>query len=183
MAPVHDHGELVVMNKPHVEPWLRGEIPDVPPLLQPVAHALIHSLENITSSVQDLSKEQMWQSVGGCASVGFHLRHLAGSTDRLMTYARGEELSEVQRAQLGNESETSPNKPDINTLLSNWNSVVEASIKQLAATSEARLTNARFVGRARMPSTVLGLLFHAAEHAARHTGQIVTTAKLVRQAL
>lgn len=96
-----------------------------------------------------------------------------------MTYARGEELNEGQRAQLALEK-SDEIKPDADSLLGNWSDVVETALDQLKGTSESELTHVRLVGRSRLESTVLGLLFHAAEHASRHTGQIVTTAIMVR---
>lgn len=161
------------------EPWLRGDIPGIPALLQPVAHALVHSQENLTQVVPHLSLDQLWRSIGGTASVGFHLRHLSGSTDRLFTYARGEELSDHQRDQLAAEKGEAAPQPGVQELLDAWSSTVEASLAQLRVTLTSDLVEVRYVGRARLESTVLGLLFHAAEHASRHTGQIVTTARIV----
>ncbi|NNE71145.1 MAG: DinB family protein [Rhodothermales bacterium] len=161
------------------EPWLRGAIPGIPTLLQPVAHALVHSQENLTQVVPQLSQTQLWRSVGGTASVGFHLLHLSGSTDRLFTYARGEELSDQQRDQLAAEQGGATPQPSAQELLDNWSSTVEESLARLRGTPVSDLLEVRYVGRARLESTVLGLLFHAAEHASRHTGQIVTTARIV----
>lgn len=167
------------MRRTKPEPWLRGEIPGIPALLQPVAHALVHSQENLSEVVVRLPQPQLWASIGGTASVGFHLRHLSGSTDRLFTYARGEELSDSQRYQLAVEQGGGAGQPGVQELLNDWNSTVEASLAQLRATPASDLLEVRYVGRARLESTVLGLLFHAAEHASRHTGQIVTTARIV----
>ena len=82
------------------EPWLRGPVPGIPTLLQPVAHAFLLAMEDIEVAVSDLTVDQLWLEPGGAASPGFHLVHLAGSTDRLLTYARGEALSASQRAAL-----------------------------------------------------------------------------------
>ncbi len=169
------------MTKPP-EPWLRGPLPGVSPLLQPVAHALVMAREDVETAVADLSVDELWAQPGGVASVGFHLAHLAGSTDRLMTYARGEGLSDTQKSALAQERTLSVDRPPIKPLLDNWRGTVERALAQLASTPDAALPDARGVGRSQLPSTVLGLLFHAAEHAARHTGQVVTTARLVRQA-
>lgn len=169
----------MAIKKP--EPWLRGEMPGIPALLQPVAHALVHSQENLTQVVPHLSQDQLWRSVGGIASVGFHLRHLSGSTDRLFTYARGAELSEQQRGHLAAEQGGAAPQPGVQELLDDWNSTVEASLEQLRSMLASDLLEIRYVGRARLESTVLGLLFHAAEHASRHTGQIVTTARIVME--
>src|SRR5262245_52922947 len=78
------------------EVWLRGVLPDVPPLLQPVAHALLHAREEVDALMQDFPEERLWTRPGGVASVGFHLQHLAGVLDRLFTYARGESLTDAQ---------------------------------------------------------------------------------------
>ena len=161
------------------EPWLRGPIAGVPPLLQPAAHGLIHALETAESAAAELPEELLWRKPGTAASAGFHLLHLSGSTDRLFTYARDESLSETQRAALL--AEQAPERTGLtrDALLAGWRDTVARALRQLAGTAESTLGDPRFVGRARLPSTVLGLLFHAAEHAQRHAGQLVTTAKIV----
>ena len=155
-------------------------MPGVPALLQPAAHALQMSIEDCEAAAGPLTTEDLWLSPGGVASVGFHLRHLAGSTDRLLTYARGAALDAGQRTALAAESTVGDPRPSAAQLLSAWRAGVESAIAQLAATPETTLTDHREVGRGKLPSTVLGLLFHAAEHASRHTGQVVTTARIVR---
>ena len=162
------------------EPWLRGPLHGVPPLLQPAAHAFLMAREDVTAAVDGLSIEQLWRQPGGVAPAGFHLAHLAGSTDRLLTYARGEALSNIQRDTLERERSLSAIRPALTELVAAWHTAVADALQQLSSTSESSLLEPRVVGRARLPSTVLGLLFHAAEHASRHTGQIVTTARLVR---
>lgn len=166
------------------EPWLRGPLPSIPPLLQPAAHALVMVDENLRDEVSRLSHEQLWRRVGGAASIGFHILHLAGSTDRLLTYARGEALSEPQMAALKREREVDAEQPGLDELLGEWGGAFDAAMRQLQDTpaDAAGLTEARHVGRARLPSTVLGLVFHAAEHASRHAGQISTTARVVAAA-
>jgi uncharacterized damage-inducible protein DinB len=162
------------------EPWLRGPIPEIPALLQPPAHAFIMSREDVEAAAAGLAVEQLWREPGGIASVGFHLAHLTGSTDRLLTYARGEMLSDRQKHTLMGEGTLSAARPALADLVAAWHDMVEKALSQLSSTTDATLLEPRYVGRLQLPSTVLGLLFHAAEHAARHTGQIVTTAKLVR---
>ncbi len=162
------------------EPWLRGPVPGVPALLQPAAHALIMAREDIDAALSGISDDQLWLRPNDVASLGFHLAHLAGSTDRLLTYARGEPLSDAQRSALVREQRIGEVRPSLEALLEDWHRTVTAALQQLAATADVTLQEPRRVGRAQLPSTVLGLLFHTAEHAARHTGQIVTTAKLVR---
>lgn len=170
------------MGKALPSPWLRGRIPGIPPLLQPVAHALVHSVENVEEALADLPASRLWLRMNGAASVGFHLRHLAGSTDRLFTYARGAELTDEQTAALRKEQGQDGDLPAVDTLLESWKQVVDRALDQLRQTDELTLTEERLVGRARLPSNVLGLLFHAADHAARHTGQIVTTVKMINGA-
>ena len=166
------------MNLP--EPWLRGPVPEIPALLQPVAHALIMSREDVDTAAVGLTVEQLWSDPGGIAPVGFHLAHLTGSTDRLLTYARGETLNDRQKKTLVGERTLSTERPALDELLVAWHKMVEEALVQLSSTTDATLLDPRYVGRLQLPSTVLGLLFHAAEHASRHTGQIVTTAKLIR---
>ena len=168
------------MNAPTPEPWLRGPLPGVPGVLQPAAHAFVMALEDVEAAVRDLSHDEVWARPAGLAPVGFHVAHLAGSTDRLLTYARGEALSEAQRAVLAREKALLDERPGLDALVAEWRATVDRALAQLAATPVHTLAEARAVGRAQLPSTVLGLLFHAAEHASRHTGQVVTTAKVVR---
>jgi uncharacterized damage-inducible protein DinB len=136
--------------------------------------------EDVTAAVDGLTAEHVWLQPGGITPLGFHLAHLTGSTDRLLTYARGEALSEAQKEALKFERDVFETKPPLEQLVAAWEKGVDAALQRLAATPEATLTDARAVGRAQLPTTVLGALFHAAEHAARHAGQVVTTAKLVR---
>ncbi|MDA0328990.1 MAG: DinB family protein [Gemmatimonadetes bacterium] len=162
------------------EPWLRGPLPGIPALLQPAGHALVMAQEEVELALSELTEEQLWLRPQGVTSVGFHVAHLAGSTDRLFTYARGEVLSEAQRTILEREATVDERRPSKDELLGVWRETVREALRLLGATPESTLTEPRLVGRAGLPSTVLGLLFHGAEHASRHTGQIVTTAKLVR---
>jgi len=140
------------------------------------------ALEDCERAAASLTDEELWTSPGGAAPVGYHLGHLAGSTDRLLTYARGATLDERQRAALAAEAAPGEPRPTASQLLAAWRAAVDAALAQLRATPEASLTDPRTVGRAQLPSTVLGLLFHAAEHASRHTGQVVTTARIVQTA-
>lgn len=163
------------------EPWLRGPLAGVDPLLMPAAHALMQVVEDVERAASDLSTEDLWARPGGAASVGFHLRHLAGSTDRLLTYARGEALSAEQMAFLRAEEELGDAPEDARTLLDRVRRTVDGAMAEYGRRlSVDELLAPRAVGRARLPTTLLGLLFHVAEHAQRHAGQTVTTAKVVR---
>jgi uncharacterized damage-inducible protein DinB len=164
-------------NAPEV--WLRGPIPEIPPLLQPVAHSLLQSREELHAALAGLSPADVWTTPGGAASVGFHARHAAGSLDRLFTYARGEQLNAAQKAALAAEGQPDLRPQVVAGLLAEFDAAVERALAQLRTTDEASLTLARGVGRGQLPSTVVGLLFHAAEHTQRHMGQLMTTAKVV----
>jgi uncharacterized damage-inducible protein DinB len=164
---------------PH-EFWLEGPVEGVPPHLMPVAHALLQAGDDLREALSSLTPEEVWRRPNGGASTGFHLRHLAGSMDRLVTYAQGKQLSDEQRAALAAEkTEPSPLIP-VSALLDLVDSRVQQTLAVLRATPESTLLDQRLVGRAQRPSTVLGLLVHAADHSQRHTGQAITTARIVR---
>jgi len=168
------------MTAPLPEPWLRGAMPGIPALLQPAAHAFVMVGENVDSAFLDISDDELWARPGGAASLGYHLTHLSGSTDRLLTYARGERLSQDQLSALAAEDNPGGPPPSRDDLVARWSRMLDLALSQLASTPEGSLLEPRMVGRAQLPSTVFGLLFHAAEHAQRHAGQITTTAKIVR---
>lgn len=165
-----------------MEAWLRGPVEGVPPLLQPVAHMILHAVDDVNVALEGLTPEQIWASPGGAASVAYHVRHLIGSLDRLFTYARGEALSDAQRDALKQESVTPDPLPDAAALAAELRAAADRAIDQLRATDPARLLDARGVGRKQIPTTVLGLLAHGGEHSARHAGQAITTAKITRRA-
>ncbi|SFQ51155.1 DinB family protein [Parafilimonas terrae] len=161
------------------EVWLRGPLPSIPPLLQPVAHALLQAAEEINAILLDFNEDLLWKRPAMLASAGFHLQHIAGVQDRLFTYAKGEALSESQLAYLkseGKENETIT----LAFLLEHLHQQTEKSIEQLKQTDESTLTEIRYVGRKQIPSTVMGLLFHSAEHTMRHTGQLLVTIKVLQ---
>jgi uncharacterized damage-inducible protein DinB len=165
------------MNKPaNPEYWLRGPVPGIPPLLQPVAHALLQSREEVNTLMEGFPEDRLWDRLAGMASPGFHLQHLAGVLDRLFTYADGEALSPRQLEELAGEGKGGT----LDQLLQRFNTQIEKALQQLGRMPEDELTAPRAVGRARIPSTVGGLLFHAAEHTMRHTGQLLVTARILR---
>jgi uncharacterized damage-inducible protein DinB len=160
------------------EAWLGGPLPGIPVALQPVGHALVQAVEEADQAVSDLSREALWTSPGGAASVGYHVRHMAGALDRLFTYARGEALTDAQRAALRDESASTPEMGG-SQLIAALRAAVDRALAQLRETNPDRLDDPRTVGRARLPSSVRGLLHHAGEHTVRHAGQAITTAKIV----
>lgn len=164
------------------ERWLRGPVPDLAQPLQPAAHALLQAQEEIVAAVSAMDEETLAARPGGVASLAWHVFHLANATDRLMTYARGQALSNGQRDELAREAtgDFPASAPDLVRLLQER---FDAALAQIRATDPATLGEAREVGRMRLPSTVGGVIFHTAEHAARHAGQVMTTAKIVRAGL
>ena len=167
------------MTKPEV--WLRGPIEGVPDVLQPVAHALLQVKEESRHLAQTFPEDLVWTRPAGLASVGFHLQHMAGVVDRLFTYARGESLTPDQQDALAREGQRPPTDGGTTQLLDAFDAQVDRALDQLRATSAEALTERRAVGRRQLPSTVLGLLFHAAEHVQRHTGQLLVTARIVQE--
>jgi uncharacterized damage-inducible protein DinB len=161
-----------------IEAWMKGPIDGVAPLLQPAAHAFAQAGDDIEAALASFPAVSLWTRPGGAASVAFHLRHVAGATDRLLAYARGEQLSPADIAQAkaeGNEDAAAT----VESLLAEVRGSFARALEQVRTTSEAALLDPREVGRARFPSNVMGLLFHAAEHATRHAGQLITTTKLL----
>lgn len=168
------------MPAPAREVWLRGAVPGVPPLLQPVAHALLQAREEVEEITRGYPDELLWTRPDGVASVGFHLQHITGVVDRLFTYARGEELSDAQREALLQEGRDGEEAPALSDLVAAFQDQVDRAVERLRETDESQLTEFRAVGRARLPSTLLGLFVHAAEHTQRHLGQLLVTARVQR---
>ncbi|MEZ4585458.1 MAG: DinB family protein [Gemmatimonadales bacterium] len=162
------------------EAWLRGPIEGISAALMPIAHALVQAREDLHRAAADLTPEELWMTPGGAASIGFHLRHIVGSLDRLLTYARDEGLSDEQRTALAREGQAGTPSEPAASLLSAVTDAIESALRVLRATSNETLLDLRQVGRARLRTNLLGLLFHSAEHTQRHVGQVVTTARIVR---
>jgi uncharacterized damage-inducible protein DinB len=168
------------MTKP-VEVWLRGPVEGVLPVLQPAVHAILQVGEDVLPIVADLTPDQLWARPGNAAAIGFHLLHLPGSLDRLLTYSRGEPLTPAQLEHLAAERTVHEDRPALRHLLAGFAARIEGALAYLRTVPEAGLTAPREVGRQRLPSTTLGLIFHAAEHSSRHAGQIVTLNQVVRR--
>jgi biotin operon repressor len=163
-----------------LEVWQRGPVPNVIPLLQPVAHALLQAREEINEYMMGYPVEKLWERPAGMASVGFHLQHLSGVLDRVFTYAKGQPLSEFQFQQLAEEGNDSISGYKVSDLVNRFNLQVDKAMEQLKANDGVDLTDYRGIGRAGLPSTVIGLLVHAAEHTMRHVGQLMVTVAVTR---
>ena len=161
--------------------WQRGPIEGVPDVLQPVAHILLQVRESTGALVVGLTEEQWNARPANVASAAFHVRHMAGVIDRLFTYARGESLSDAQFAALRAEK-TPVALADVPLVLADLDRRIDLAIDELRRIDASTLGDFRPVGRARLPSTVIGCLVHGAEHAMRHVGQLSVTVRIVRAA-
>ena len=161
------------------EYWLSGAIPDVPVLLQPAAHALLQSVREIKTYLADFPEDKLWENPFGRASIGFHLRHITGVLDRMLTYADNKGLTEEQFHFLKNEG-NGESAPWSQQLIADFEKKVNQALEYFKNTPASILTEERFVGRKKLPSTVIGLLFHAAEHSQRHVGQLLVTVSAVK---
>ena len=169
---------MPAINKAEV--WLRGPLPGILPALQPVAHALLQAREELNEIMEGFPDALLWQGTAGAAAAGFHLQHMAGVLDRLFTYAKGQMLSAEQLQALAAEEKPSQQNIAADLLVLQFNRQVELSLMQLKNTPAEELFETRGVGRAQIPSTVMGLLVHAAEHTMRHLGQLLVTVKVMK---
>ena len=160
------------------EPWLRGAIPGVDACVAPVFYTFQQAREDLAMYVDGLGPAQIWARPYGLGSVGFHIRHIAGSTERLMSYLEGRELSREQLAAVKAEEE--PGNQGAEALLAEMDRVFASAEAVLRSIDSAKLPEPRWVGRKRQPTTVAGLLTHIAEHTQRHIGQAISAAKLAK---
>jgi uncharacterized damage-inducible protein DinB len=166
------------LNKPAnlPEPWLRGTLTDVPAVQRAVLHAFEAADLDLEKWCGDLTDAEVHQRPSGLASVAFHLRHIPGSIDRLLTYAEGGEISDAQLAYLKAEGDSGAS---VAKLLQQLSDALKVAAERVRKFSPAELEQPRFVGRRQLPTTVGGLLVHVADHTQRHVGQAITTARVV----
>jgi uncharacterized damage-inducible protein DinB len=162
------------------EPWLRGPLVGFSPLTMPAAHALTQSRGDIEDHVSTLTVAEVWSEPEGAPSVGFHLRHIAGSIDRLLAYTAGQSLTDEQFRYLKSERIPGEPPPAAGQLIVAAQAKIDETLHVIRSTPDDLLFEPRAVGRAQLPTNVFGLLFHIAEHTQRHTGQIISTARIVR---
>ena len=161
------------------EVWLRGPVEGISAYLMPAAHALLQAKEDVKRLAADIEESGLWERANGAASIGFHLLHISGSLDRLASYARGQSLSNEQRQTLALEKANGDPSLSIKTLVEKLEATIESTLQQLRETPNETILEERRVGAAGLPSNVLGLLFHAAEHTQRHVGQMIATLKIL----
>ena len=159
------------------EPWLRGPIAGLSPLVSPVLYAFEQAREDLARHTEGLSTEQIWARPHGFGPVGFHLRHIAGSIERLMTYLQGRQLTAAQLTVMNAEMEPGASRDELLAALERTLRAAEEAVRQI---DPATLAQPRSVGRKQLPTTVIGLLTHIAEHTQRHIGEAISAAKLAR---
>jgi len=169
------------MEAQKTEVWQRGPLPGIIPLLQPVAHALLQAREEVNEITKDFPEALLWERPAGLASPAFHLQHLSGVLDRVFTYARNEKLTQQQFDLLKAEGKDTDRGYTVADLVHRFDHQVDKALEQVKTTDEHTLTDFRSVGRAGLPSTVIGLLVHAAEHTMRHVGQLLVTVAVVKE--
>jgi uncharacterized damage-inducible protein DinB len=160
------------------EPWLRGPIPKMDACVAPIFYTFHQAREDLDFYAGSLTTTQLWAKPYGFGSVGFHLLHIAGSTDRLMSYLEGRDLTSEQFAALAAEEKTEGLSAA--ELLAGMDRVFEVAEAVVRAIDPATLSEPRWVGKKRLPTTVAGLLTHIAEHIQRHIGQAISAAKLTQ---
>lgn len=165
-------------NSVEPEPWLRGPLAEVHPLVTPALHAYSQAREDIARWTDGLTDAQIWSRPLGLAPVGFQLRHIAGSVERLTTYLRGEQLTPQQLEAIPREMDPGPGRT---RLLTEVQEALDKSEQVIRALDPATLTEPRSVGRKHLPTTVVGLVVHLAEHTQRHVGELIITAKLAQR--
>lgn len=166
------------MNNPKLpEPWLRGTLTHVDPVQRAVLHALELAKEDLEKWCGDLTDEEMNAHPADLAPVAFHLRHIARSTDRLLTYAENQSLSPEQIAVMKQELDSGATREAV---FSELRSGLQSAAERIVSIPAERMSEPRAVGRQQMPTTVAGLVVHVGDHAQRHVGQAITTAKIVK---
>lgn len=158
------------------EPWLRGTLAEIPAPQRAVLHALENAKEDLERWCGGLTEEQLNARPAGIAPVVFHIRHISRSTDRLLTYAEGQQLSGDQLAVLKTELDPGATSQSLFTEL---NAALDRAAARVRAFGADQLNDFRGVGKKQLPTTVGGLLIHVADHAQRHVGQAITTTKIV----
>ena len=161
------------------EPWLRGTLTEFSSVHRAVLHALQHAREDLERWCGDLNDAEINATPGEIAPVAFHLRHIARSVDRLLSYAEGRQLSEAQLAAL--KTELAPGAVSAEVFRELREALGQAAVRVCAFAAD-QLEVPRAVGRRSLPTTIGGLLVHVADHTQRHVGQAITTAKIVRAA-
>ncbi len=162
---------------PKIEPWLRGTHPEVPAVGRAVLHALDLALDDLTQWTAGLTDAEIHSQPLGLTAIAFHLRHIARSTDRILTYAEGKQLSAEQLASLKAEQ---TGDESLAELLAEVETSFSDAADRVRVLATADPNTPRGVGRKQLPTSIGGALIHVADHTQRHVGQVVTTAKVLK---
>ena len=165
---------------PYTEPWLRGTHTDVPAAGRAVLHALELALDDLTQWTAGLTDAEVHAQPLGLTPIAFHLRHIARSTDRILTYAEGEQLSAEQLGLLKSEQSGEGKQESLAELLAEVEVAFTDAAERIRVLATANLDTPRFVGRKQLPTSIGGAMIHVADHTQRHVGQVVTTAKVLK---
>jgi uncharacterized damage-inducible protein DinB len=165
------------VSVPYVEPWLRGTHSEVPAVARAVLHALDLALDDMTKWTEGLTDAEVHAQPLGLPSVAFHLRHIARSTDRLLSYAEGNQLSAEQLTALKSEQS---GEETLAALLAEVEVSFSNAAERVRVLATADFDTFRGVGRKQLPTSIGGALIHVADHTQRHVGQVVTTAKVLK---
>ena len=171
------------MMESKMEVWQRGPVQNIPALLQPVAHALLQAREEVHTIMNGFPEKLLWEKPAGVASPAFHLQHLTGVINRLFTYARKELLTDQQMHSLSIEGKKLETNKPMDQLIENFDRQVDEAIHELGTVDPNSLTEPRGVGRKQIPTTLMGLYFHSAEHSMRHIGQLLVTVRVLKDSL
>jgi uncharacterized damage-inducible protein DinB len=162
----------------YVEPWMRGTLTELDPLIAALIHSFQHAREDLTKWTEGLPEEKICAAYGEAGSVGFHILHIGGSVERLLTYARGEQLSDAQMADLKTEQSAQMTRGELLAHLDRKLTEAETFLRTI---DPATFGETRYIGRKRIPVTLGGLLVHTAEHTQRHVGEAIVTTKIIRE--
>ncbi|HEY2858185.1 MAG TPA: DinB family protein [Terracidiphilus sp.] len=165
-----------ISSAPYTEPWLSGSHTDVPAVARAVLHALELARDDIRKWTDDLNDDEAHSQPLGITSIAFHIKHIARSTDRILTYAEGAQLTSDQLAAMKSESAGVESLAD---LLAELDSAFNSAAARIRTLADGNYDAPRAVGRKQLPTSMGGALIHVADHTQRHTGQIVTTAKVL----
>jgi len=168
------------LDKNQMEVWMQGPIASIPAILQPVAHALLQVDEDVQNLIKEDLQAYLWIKPFEMASIAFHIQHIAGVVDRMVTYSKEESLTEDQFEYLKTEGIQNSNL-NVELLKNQLTLVIQDTLNYLKTINPDSLTEERYLGRKRIPTTQIGLLFHAAEHAQRHYGQLLVTSKVIKE--
>lgn len=159
------------------EPWLRGPMEMAPAGTAGVLRAFQQVAEDLPRFTAGIAQDQLWAQPAGLSTIGFQLKHIAGSLDRLTTYFKGGRLSEAQLQALSEEHTPGAALPE---LLRGAFDALEHAFNQVGRLRQTEFRQTCYIGRERIPVTAIDLAIHMAEHTQRHLGQLIVLCRLAK---